>query len=121
MKTRKRKTVLLAMDWYVHEIDLGVARYARERGWILDDIACHAREIPGSWRGDGILALFTGDKPNEIAKYVAKSRLPVVALSDQLPEIKVPRVLPDNEEIGAVAAHEFLSRGFVHFAFWSTH
>ena len=41
----------------------------------------------------------------------------MVNLSDQLPELPYPRVLPDNDAIGRVAAQEFLSRGFEHFAF----
>src|SRR6516165_429697 len=35
---KPRKGVLLAMGYYVHEINVGVAKYARDAGWILTDI-----------------------------------------------------------------------------------
>ena len=113
---QKRKTVLLALGWYVHEIDMGVARYAKEHGWILDDIACHAGELP-SWKIDGVITLFADPSQKKLINFVQNSHVPVVALSDQVPEIKIPRVLPDNEAIGQTAAKELLSRGFEHFAF----
>jgi LacI family transcriptional regulator len=113
---QKRKTVLLALGWYVHEIDMGVARYAKEHDWILDDISCHAGELP-SWEIDGVITLFADSTQKKLIHFVKTSTVPVVALSDQVPEIKIPRVLPDNEAIGRTAAKELLSRGFEHFAF----
>ena len=114
---QKRKTVLLALGWYVHEIDMGVARYAKEHDWILDDISCHAGELP-SWKIDGVITLFADPNQKRLIDFVQKSNVPVVALSDQVPEIPVPRVLPDNEAIGRTAAQELLSRGFEQFAFF---
>ncbi|MEI6646578.1 MAG: DNA-binding transcriptional regulator [bacterium] len=113
---QKRKTVLLALGWYVHEIDVGVARYAKEHDWILDDISCHSGKLP-SWKIDGIITLFADPTQKKLIHFVKKSHVPVVALSDQVPEIKVHHVLPDNDAIGRTAAKEFLSRGFENFAF----
>jgi len=113
---QKRKTVLLALGWYVHEIDMGVARYAKEHGWILDDISCHTGDLP-SWKIDGVITLFADATQKRLIDFVKKSNVPVVALSDQVPEVHVPRVLPDNLAIGRTAAQEFLSRGFENFAF----
>jgi len=113
---QKRKTVLLALGWYVHEIDRGVARYAKEHDWILDDISCHAGALP-SWRIDGVITLFADVRQKKLIDFVKKVHVPVVALSDQVPEVDVPRVLPDNAAIGRSAAEELLSRGFEHFAF----
>ena len=113
---QKRKTVLLALGWYVHEIDRGVARYAKEHDWILDDISCHAGALP-SWRIDGVITLFADARQKKLIDFVKRVHVPVVALSDQVPEIDVPRVLPDNVAIGRTAAVEYLSRGFEHFAF----
>lgn len=113
---QKRKTVLLALGWYVHEIDRGVARYAKEHDWILDDISCHAGALP-SWRIDGVITLFADARQKKLIDFVKRVHVPVVALSDQVPEIDVPRVLPDNAAIGRTAAVEYLSRGFEHFAF----
>ena len=52
-----RPNVLLAMGWYVHEINVGVARYARSAGWILDDLASHSGTLEPDWSGDGIITL----------------------------------------------------------------
>jgi len=114
---QKRKTVLLALGWYVHEIDMGVARYAKENGWILDDISCHTGALP-SWKIDGVITLFADATQKRLIDFVQKSNVPVVALSDQVPEVPVPRVLPDNLAIGRTAAQELLSRGFEQFAFF---
>lgn len=115
---QKRKTVLLALGWYVHEIDMGVARYAKEHDWILDDISCHSGGLP-SWKIDGVITLFANATQKKLIDFVKKADVPVVALSDQVPEIQVPRVLPDNDAIGRTAAAEFLSRGFEHFSFFA--
>jgi LacI family transcriptional regulator len=113
---QKRKTVLLALGWYVHEIDVGVARYAKEHGWILDDISVHSGELP-AWRIDGVITLFSDPAQKKLIDFVNRAKVPVVALSDQVPEVSLPRVLPDNDAIGRTAANELLSRGFEHFAF----
>ena len=113
---QKRKTVLLALGWYVHEINMGVARYAKEHDWILDDTSCHSGGFP-SWKIDGVITLFADPAQKKLIDFVKRAKVPVVALSDQVPEVSVKRVLPDNEAIGRLAADEFLSRGFEHFAF----
>ena len=64
---QKRKTVLLALGWYVHEIDRGVARYAKEHDWILDDISCHAGALP-SWRIDGVITLYADARQKKIGR-----------------------------------------------------
>jgi LacI family transcriptional regulator len=109
------------MGWYVHEINLGVARYAREHGWMLDDISCHMGQFPFSWEGDGVLALFHSCSSDELVRSVLNLNVPVVGLSGDFPEIQIPRVLPDNEAIGRTGANEFISRGFEHYSFLVMH
>jgi LacI family transcriptional regulator len=115
---KKQKSVLLALGWYVHEINVGVARYAREAEWILDDTSSHSGVLPSGWAGDGIIALLESES-SPLMDFVKSTRLPVVDLSGQLPQLQLPRVLPDNEGIGRIAAEELLSRGFRHFAFFT--
>jgi LacI family transcriptional regulator len=117
MKQKERKSVLLLMGWYVHEINLGVSRYANEHGWLLDDVACHTGQFPPSWKGDGVLTIFSNCLSQELVRSVINVKVPVVGLCDHFPEIQIPRVVPDNEAIGRTGANEFISRGFEHYAF----
>lgn len=114
---RVRKSVLLALGWYVHEMVSGVAKYARERDWILDDLPSHSGVVWPSWLGDGIITLIPDRQHQPLIDRVRRAGVPVVDLSDQLPELPFPRVLPDNEAIGRMAAEHLLGRGFSQLAF----
>lgn len=122
--SKRRKSVLLALGFYVHEINIGVAKYARLANWILDDTTSRNGMIPPGWTGDGIVTLvpsFPVPTWNQMAliKFLGSVRVPVVDLSDQLPNHPFPRVLPDNEAIGRLGAEHLISCGFQHFAFYT--
>jgi len=55
--------------------------------------------------------------PSQALDHVRRRKVPVVDLCHALPSIRFPRVLPDNEGLGAAAAAHFLDRGFRQFAF----
>lgn len=121
MKTRtirKRPTVALALGWYVNEIVAGVARYAREAGWILYDTPSHSR-LSFSHVGpcDGIITLLGSEREKPMIEHCLRVRVPVIDLSDQLPELPFPRVLPDNEAIGRMGAEHLIERGLRHLTF----
>jgi hypothetical protein len=118
------KSVLLVIGFYVHEIKVGVAKYARLANWIPDDIASRNDMIPPGWKGGGIVALIPSFpipswSQKKLIEFVSNIGVPVVDLCDQLPNLRFPRVLPDNEAIGRVAAEHLISRGFQHFAFYA--
>ena len=124
LKIKRRKSVLLAMGFYVHEINVGVAKYARVANWILDDTSSRNGMIPPGWKGDGIVALIPSFQvptwnQKTLIEFVSNIGVPVVDLSDQLPELPFPRVLPDNEAIGRLGAEHLIGRGFEHFAFYT--
>jgi LacI family transcriptional regulator len=124
ISAKPRKSVLLVMGFYVHEINIGVAKYARLANWILDDVASRNSMMPPGWKGDGVVALIPSFpipswNQKELIKFVSDIRVPVVDSCDQLPNLRFPRVLPDNEAIGRVAAEHLISRGFQHFAFYT--
>jgi len=106
------------MGWYVHEINMGVARYASEAGWILDDASNPVHGVPSDWDGDGIITLLPAATPRRMITFIKKAHVPVVDLCDQHPELKCARVLPDNRAIGRMGAEELLGRGFQQFAFY---
>jgi DNA-binding LacI/PurR family transcriptional regulator len=102
--------VLLALGWYDYEVNRGVAAYAREANWVLNDMAGHTRGIPLHWRCDGILASLPRAPEPDQARLL-KRGVPVVDLRIEHPQ-PLPRVVLDNEAIGRLGAEHFLSRGF---------
>lgn len=113
-----RKQVLLAMGWYVHEINVGVSRYAQEAGWILNDSASHCGVVPAVWKGDGIITLSTPLR-TPLTAFVKRARVPVVDVGSESGNTRFPQVQPDNFAIGKTAAEEMLGRGFRYFAFFA--
>lgn len=118
-----RRRIMLAMEWLDYELNMGIAEYARNAGWIIDDVVTHTGKPPAGWKGDGVIALLR-HPDSEIAQFVRTTNIPVVDLVRELPEIKVPRVLADNLAIGRAAAEHLMSCGLNHLAFlsvWDSH
>lgn len=112
-----RRHILLALDYYDEEINRGVAEYARRAGWILNDIIGHDGRIPSRWNGDGVIAILNRPK-GPLVKFISHTKVPVVDMVDEIPEIKVAHVLADNLAIGRTGAEHLLSCGFEHLAFF---
>ena len=120
---RRRRRVLLAMQWLDYELNLGIAEYARSAGWVIDDTPTHTGHPPRDWEGDGIIALLR-DRDSEIVDFVTGATVPAVDLVAELPDLPLPRVLADNEAIGRAAATHLLSCGVHDLAFlnvWDSH
>ena len=121
---KKRRDVLLAMSPTVPDRDVGVRRFAREAGWNLMPVS---RLVGGAgglggWRGDGALVTLRED-PAVVAFAAAlrRRRIPVVDLTEERPDIRVPRVCLDNHAVGHIAAEHFAERNYRHAAWFSTH
>jgi len=114
-----RRRILLALGWYDYEVNRGVAAYAREAKWILNDMAGHTREIPVHWRCDGMLVSLS-KKPEPDLAYLLRKRVPLVDLRTEN-GTKLPRVVLDNEAIGRMAAEHLLSRGFSDLAYYQAY
>ncbi len=120
-----RRNVLLLLGSHGHALRCGIARYAREAGWMLESSFVTVGLVPVWWRGDGILALITNPKDAAAQRHFPK--IPLVDFSkgwiaDSMPkQFRAagegrPRVLYDNVQIGRIAADHFLERGFKHIA-----
>ena len=124
-----RRQVLLLLGVYQPQNHQGIARYAREAGWIVDEgHADGTDEAPVWWRGDGMITLIT--RPKHYAAFRLMPKVPMVDLSlgwvsnTMPPRLRAtgrgrPRVLEDNVQIGRLAAEHFLERGFRHIAFFN--
>ena len=98
----------------------GIARYAKAHGWHLT-IADRLGRRPVGWRGDGALTTMRGG--GGMSGYVRELRrrhVPVVDLSYNHPEVKVPRVSGDHTAMGRMAGEHFRERNFRHAAWFST-
>ncbi|HEY3761523.1 MAG TPA: DNA-binding transcriptional regulator [Verrucomicrobiae bacterium] len=120
-----RRDVLLLLGSHGHALRCGIARYAREADWMLDDSFVTVGLVPVWWRGDGILALITNPKDAAAQQHFPDTPLVDFSkgwIADSMPgKFRAagegrPRVLYDNVQIGRLAAGHFLERGFKHVA-----
>lgn len=116
----KQRNVLLVIQPAYPERISGIARFARSHGWHLTIVDRLAR-FPRGWRGDGALVTLRGNvKTNRFVKGLVRDGIPVVDLTFNHPEIKLPRVSGDHEAFGRLARQHFESLNFRHFAWFST-
>lgn len=124
---RVKRNVLLLLGVYRSAHYAGIARYAQQAGWILDNLFAQGR-VPVWWKGDGMITLIAQSR--DLEALAALPKKPLVDLSkgwllNPLTPAQhrvgrhQPRVLYDNLAIGRMAARHFLERGFRHIAFFN--
>lgn len=98
----------------------GIARFAKQRGWQLTFVDRIARQ-PRGWNGDGVLVTLR-DNPGDLAfvRELRRRRIPVVDLTYNHPELRLPRVCGDHALLGRIARRHFEERNFRNFAWFST-
>ncbi len=116
MGIRRRKSVLIALNWRDERIVQGIARYAAEHRWHLSCEMLFSRHVMYGWSGDGAI---TGYGP-QLADLIAKLDVPKVDISLADMPVQTPRVAVDNEEVGALAAEHLVNCGFRNFACFGT-
>lgn len=98
----------------------GIARFAKEHGWHLT-IADRLSRLPKGWTGDGALATVRGGPAMlDFVRGLRRRQIPVVDLTFDHPEIRIPRVSGDHDAYGRLAAGHFKERHFRHAAWFST-
>jgi LacI family transcriptional regulator len=110
-----RKRVLVLLAWYATDVFRGIARFARDAGWILDSSYERTGEVPEGWRGDGIIGVL-GVHP-EVNQLALKSKVPFVNIGYSMPET-APSVTADQGAVARLAANHFRNRGFRNFAYY---
>jgi LacI family transcriptional regulator len=117
MNDSHRKLIVLSLKWYDVRIHQGVLEYAKDQLWdvVASPHESQALDIPSA---DGQITMLG---PNDLrrTRIAEKSKVPVIDLG-RYSNLDLPRVCPDNVMAGRLAAEEFLSRGFVRFAVFST-
>ena len=97
----------------------GVARYAKEHGWhlMVQDRLGYQSPV---WRGDGALVTLRADATMaDCVKRLRRAGTPVVDLTINRPDIRLPRVTSDHAALGRLAAEHFAERDFRHVAWFS--
>ena len=116
LRPQKRPIVFVALEWYSAAIHKGIARYARQKNWILDTSLTRTASAGKSWHGDGIISLLKHSN-SLIYKSIRDSKLPLVNIGSK--NIRgVPTVRCDDNAVGIMAGKHFLRRGFKNFAFF---
>ena len=110
------KTIAVFLSWHEPRILKGIARFARERNWVI----LFDNAQPKSWstipkKVDGLLCLIGPDRA--AARYLLNLKLPMVALcnSDEGLLGEQLRILQDDTACGQMAAEHLLSLGFENF------
>ena len=108
---------------YYRDIVRGIRAFAEARPlWSFTPIAPEpdALEVLHLLGLDGLIAhVFTHD----LGEAILRLGKPSVNVSGVLPDLAMPRVMADHEQVGRLAAGHFLDRGLRHFGFlgYTTH
>lgn len=113
-QTGKRR-VLVLLAWYATDVFRGIARFARDAGWILDSSYERTGEVASGWRGDGIIGVL-GVHP-EVDRLAVEGKIPFVNIGYSLPDA-APSVSADQTAIARLAANHFRNRGFRRYAYY---
>jgi len=109
--------VIVPMGYgYFREVLRGIGRYAGRR-WQLtiqepgpDTVI---REMRTTWGITGAIGVFNNHKAEQGA---LDARVPCVNVSGWLADGQLPRVRPNDEAVGRLAAEHLMGRGYRHFA-----
>jgi LacI family transcriptional regulator len=116
----RRRRVLLALEWFPHDLACGIAHHAGRAGWQVDQGTYFLRERPELRDWDGAIVWLLPRRRREI-RALRAGRLPIVNLSLQLAHVPWPLVCTDNAAIARQAAEYFLGRGYRHFLYAAPH
>lgn len=117
--SRPRRVMLATVWMEEHAHRRGIARYARQAGWVFDTSAPDQDDRLAAWKGDGIICQLH-PKARRFLRLVRRIDVPKVEMADYVPEMDVPRVLPDYGTCGRMVADHFLGRAFRHFAYFGS-
>src|SRR3954464_6589323 len=114
-KSHARKRVLLVLQYYDYRHHSGVAKYAAQAGWALDDAYTMIRGLPETWDGDGIIS-FHGPDP-EFIEWLKRAAAPVVDIGEYDEFSDFPRVTTDADRIAHMAMEHFVEQGYKNVGF----
>jgi len=106
------KSVLFLPGWYDEQMHRGIARCAREAGWILSCPMRHEGRMPAAHKKiDGIITLLSHGRKDITDFVLSRRRIPIVDMSGEIPDLQFPLVRQDNQAIGQLAASHLMAHG----------
>ena len=104
------RNILLVLPYYYRAIHEGVARFAREQGWYLNNTFVYGN-LPrkATWKGDGVITQVTmSEQINEAFRRLISPDVPILLIGRH--------ILTDNPAIGRLAADHLVEKGFRNLA-----
>jgi LacI family transcriptional regulator len=114
-RSRDRKRVLLVLQYYDYRHHSGVAKYAAQAGWALEDAYTMIRSLPESWDGDGIISLHGPSM--QFVDWLEQAKVPVVDIGEYESLSDFPRVSTDTQRIAQMAIDHFVGHGYKNVGF----
>ena len=117
---KQHRSIAVVMDHaisFYRELLAGIGSYASARPhWVIVPFLADARGL-ASARCRDCDGLIGGLYTPALVEAALKLPIPSVTVSGVLFKYPIPRVSPDNEAVGRLAAEHFLDRGYTQFAF----
>jgi LacI family transcriptional regulator len=110
-----RKRVLLLLHHYDYRHHAGIARYAMQAGWALEDAFTQSHALPEHWTGEGIISCHGHSQP--FVDWILRANVPAVDIGENPGLSEFPRVAPDNEAMVSLALDHFQARGYRNVGF----
>ena len=104
---------------YCRRAIMGIAAYGRERCWLLEEMPAQidSFELVKESPPDGVIAHVLDDR---LGKALERLRVPVVNLSSNQVNLRLPTIDADQNTVGKMAADYFWELGYQHYAFFGS-
>lgn len=104
---------------YCRRAIMGIAAYGRERFWLLEDMPAQFDSIAlvKESSPDGIIAHVLDDR---LGRALERLNVPVVNLSSNQINLKLPTIDADQNAVGKMAAEYYWELGYQHYAYFGS-
>jgi LacI family transcriptional regulator len=110
-----RKRVLLLLHHYDYRHHAGIAHFAAQAGWALEDAFTQSHTLPESWTGDGVISCHGHSQP--FVDWIRRANVPAVDIGEDPGLSDFPRVASDNDAIVTLALDQFQAKGYHNVGF----
>ena len=116
-KPRKIGLPIDVVGAYGRGVVRGIMAYAKPRNWVITvEPSWGLEQIPEvkDWDVEGVIVQVGSAR---FQTRLIQRKIPATNVSNFIPQINLPTVIPDDRAVGILAADYFRGRGFQHFGF----